>query len=80
MADGVNPRIGLLRAPRPKASLAPDERAQLFALGTQRDVAAKMHTSNSTAAELMSPHGVASIKTIAKVRAMLAEMRGEVLG
>lgn len=80
MRSEANPRIGLLRKPCDRGALTRDERLQLHHIGTRRDVAARFHTSEGTAAELMDPNGRVAVKTLAKVRAMLAEMRGEVLG
>lgn len=73
--------VGTVRQTRaPKGALTATERAQLRALApTVAQVARELRLGESTLRELLDPHGVATLSTLERVRAMLAREAGRAL-
>lgn len=68
-------QIGTVRQRRlPKGGLTAEERVRLRAMApTVMGVARTLRLGESTVRELLDPHGVATLSTLERVRAMLAQ-------
>lgn len=67
-------QLGLTRALKRTCKLTDEELKKLRSIGGPKRVAEVMRMGHDTAAELLSPNGMVTAATIARVRARLAEV------